>query len=186
MSAGSSAGPRTGSGDSGLTGNLSGTSACSRAATSCSGGGEEDPHLHMKNRANMINGAPPLPLHRYPSWEGRIYQVASDAGILSSNEATSTNTLLYGASETVSAVGDSMNNNSQNYSSEIRNIENEHAIEYEGERNLSNRLSTASLRGSIGFGSEVSVPVYTSIQGVSSPKYILINLNFAFSNLKFV
>ena len=167
MSAGSSAEPRTGSGDSGLTGNLSGNSAGSRAATSCSTGGEEDPNLILNNKANILNGAPPLPLHRYPSWEGRIYQVASDAEILTSNETTSTNTLLYGTSETVSAVGDSMNNNNETLSSEIRNLEDDHAIDYEGERDINNRLSTASLRGSIGFGSDVSVPVYTSIKGVS-------------------
>ena len=52
MSADSSAGPRAGSGDSGLTGNLSGNSACSRAPTSCSTGGEEDHHV-LKNRANI-------------------------------------------------------------------------------------------------------------------------------------
>ena len=165
MSADSSAGPRAGSGDSGLTGNLSGNSAGSRAATSCSTGGEEDHHM-LKNRANVGNNAPPLPLHRYPSWEGRIYQVASDAGILTSNETTSTNTLLFGASETASA-GDSMNNNNQTYSSEIRNLEEDHVLEYEGSRDANNRLSTASLRGSIGFGSDVSVPVYASVKGVS-------------------
>ena len=153
MSADSSAGPRTGSGDSGLTGNLSGNSAGSRAPTSCSTGGEEEPNLLLKNTMNMVNGAPPLPLHRYPSWEGRIYQVASDAGILS--ETTTTN-----------AVGDSMNNNHQEYASDIRNISDDHIIEYDDDKDVNHRLSTASLRGSIGFGSDVSVPVYTSIKGV--------------------
>ena len=166
MSADSSAGPRTGSGDSGLTGNLSGNSAGSRAPTSCSTGGEEEPNLLLKNTLNMVNGAPPLPLHRYPSWEGRIYQVASDAGILTSNETTSTNTLLYGTSDNVPIVGDSMNNNNQEYASDIRNIVDDHTLEYDDDKDINNRLSTASLRGSIGFGSDVSVPVYTSIKGV--------------------
>ena len=166
MSADSSAGPRTGSGDSGLTGNLSGNSAGSRAPTSCSTGGEEDSNLLLKNTLNMANGAPPLPLHRYPSWEGRIYQVASDAGILTSNETTSTNTLLYGTSDNVPIVGDSMNNNNQEYASDIRNIVDDHTLEYDDDKDINNRLSTASLRGSIGFGSDVSVPVYTSIKGV--------------------
>ena len=167
MSADSSAGPRTGSGDSGLTGNLSGNSAGSRAPTSCSTGGEEEHNLILRNTMNMVNGAPPLPLHRYPSWEGRIYQVASDAGVLTSSEATTTNTHLYGTSDTAPAVGDSMNNNHQDCNTDIRNIVDDHAGEYDEEKDINNRLSTASLRGSIGFGSDVSVPVYTSIKGVS-------------------
>ena len=166
MSADSSGGLRTGSGDSGLTGNLSANSAYSRAATSCSTGGEEEAHLIIKD--NTI-GAPPLPLHRYPSWEGRIYQVASDAGILALNETTSTNTLLYGVPET-SGVGDSMNNN-QTLASEIRITENDPLLECGVDRDMNNRLSTASLRGSVGFGSDVSVPVYTSIKGVSKKDY---------------
>ena len=168
MSAESSAGPRAGSGDSGLTGNLSGNSAGSRAPTSCSTGGEEESHV-LKNRTNMI--APPLiPVHRYPSWEGRIYQIANDAnGILNSNnETTSANALLYGEALDPLSAGDSVNNNNQPVSSESRNNFEDQIMEYERSTDANNRLSTASLRGSIGFGSDVSVPVYASVKGVSN------------------
>ena len=48
---------RTGSGDSGLTGSSAGTA---------------DPVM------TSGNNPPPRPLHRYPSWEDRILQVASE------------------------------------------------------------------------------------------------------------
>ena len=166
MSAESSAGPRAGSGDSGLTGNLSGNSAGSRAPTSCSTGGEEESHV-LKNRTNMI--APPLiPVHRYPSWEGRIYQIANDANGILNNETTSANALLYGETLDPVSAGDSVNNNNQPVSSESRNNFEDQIMEYERSTDANNRLSTASLRGSIGFGSDVSVPVYASIKGVSN------------------
>ena len=176
MSADSSAGPRTGSGDSGLTGNLSGNSAGSRAPTSCSTGGEEEPNLLLKNAMNNVNGAPPLPLHRYPSWEGRIYQVASDAGILS--ETTATNTHLYTTADNVPAVGDSMNNNHQECTSDLRNLVDDEIVDYDDDKDVNHRLSTASLRGSIGFGSDVSVPVYTSIKGVSVRYIVFLSFRF--------
>ena len=122
MSADSSAGPRASSGDSGLTGNLSGNSTGSRAPTSCSTGGEEDHHI-VKNRANIHHAAPPLPLHRYPSWEDRIYQVASEAGILDSNETTTPKALMRGVSEETTSAGDSTNNNNQIFSPEDRNLD---------------------------------------------------------------
>ena len=170
MSADSSAGPRAGSGDSGLTGNLSANSAYSRAPTSCSTGGEEDHHPMTKNRVSNSH-APPLPVHRYPSWEDRIYQVASEAGILdSSHDHSGTTTLLLEASDTV--TGDSMNNNNQilsntEHSANVVDGQNGDDVEEDGGIDANHRLSTASLRGSLGFGSDVSVPVYASVKGVS-------------------
>ncbi len=58
---------------------------------------------------------PPPPMHRYPSWENRIYQVASE-GIQELDSAR---------------FGDSKNNN-----------------------------------GESGFGSDINVPVYATVQGV--------------------
>ena len=173
MSADSSAGPRASSGDSGLTGNLSGNSTGSRAPTSCSTGGEDDHHI-LKNRANIHHIAPPLPLHRYPSWEDRIYQVASEAGILDSNETTTPKAFMRGLSEETTSAGDSTNNNNQMFSPEDRIIDQYLPNEDEEGRNTNNRLSTASMRGSIGFGSDVSVPVYASVKGVSiSPTFYI-------------
>ena len=63
---------------------------------------------------------PPPPMHRYPSWEDRIYQVAKE-----------------GMKD--AAVIDSHNNNS---------------------------FEANSLRG--GYGSDISVPVYATVKGVSN------------------
>ena len=67
MSAESSGG-RTGSGDSGLTG-------LSSTGTDVGGG---QAHHHHQLSSSCSSKPPPPPLHRYPSWEDRIYQVASD------------------------------------------------------------------------------------------------------------
>ena len=95
---GSSAGHRADSGDSGLTGLSGGAVTVS----------EEEPRV--------VEDAPPLPIHRYPSWEKRIYEVATEG------------------------------------------------MTQQGEES---RFSTASLRGSC-YGSDVSVPVYAAVKGVSS------------------
>ena len=64
---------------------------------------------------NFQQHPPPPPMHRYPSWEHRIYQVASE-----------------GIQEQDSSKFDSKNNN-----------------------------------GESGFGSDINVPVYATVKGVS-------------------
>eukprot|EP00095_Tigriopus_kingsejongensis_P006145 maker-scaffold730_size105374-snap-gene-0.17 protein:Tk06145 transcript:maker-scaffold730_size105374-snap-gene-0.17-mRNA-1 annotation:"AGAP001935-PA" len=97
MSTADSSGGRTGSGDSGLTGLSGGT-------------GTDVDH----------DRPPPRPLHRCPSWENRIYEVAKEG--VSGDQI------------------DSKNNN-----------ENRNSALFSG-----------------GYGSEINVPVYASVKGVSS------------------
>ncbi len=101
-------GARTGSGDSGLTG-LSGISGATGGLQP-----EQQP--------------PPPPMHRYPSWEDRIYQVASEG---------MRDVVVLGAQI------DSRNNNN----------------------NGDEGVNPTSLRG--GFGSDIDVPVYATVKGVS-------------------
>ena len=67
---GGSGGGRTGSGDSGLTGLSSSGTA-----------GTADEQQQQQPQQQQQQDPPPPPLHRYPSWEDRIYQVASEAGL---------------------------------------------------------------------------------------------------------
>ena len=69
-------------------------------------------HTGVDDKSSPPSQPPPPPLHRYPSWERRIYQVASEAGMGPTDQR-------------------------------------------------------ASLRGSY-YGSDVSVPVYAAVQGVST------------------
>ena len=69
-------------------------------------------HTGVEGKCSPPSQPPPPPLHRYPSWERRIYQVASEAGMGPPTD------------------------------------------------------QRASLRGSY-YGSDVSVPVYAAVQGVS-------------------
>ena len=69
-------------------------------------------HTGVEGKCSPPSQPPPPPLHRYPSWERRIYQVASEAGMGPTDQR-------------------------------------------------------ASLRGSY-YGSDVSVPVYAAVQGVST------------------
>ncbi len=109
-------GARTGSGDSGLTG-LSGISGVTPVG----------------GRGSIVSQPPPPPpLHRYPSWENRIYQVASEG--------------------MRDVQIDSKNNN--NGLAE------------------DSRSSFRDLGGLGGFGSDINVPVYATVKGVSKNKCI--------------
>ena len=66
---------------------------------------------------------PPLPIHRYPSWEDRIYQVASEG--------------MKDATGDLPVIVDSKNNNGD----------------------------CSQLRA--GYGSDINVPVYATVKGVS-------------------
>ena len=87
--------------------------------------------------------APPPPIHKYPSWEDRIYQVASD-GIKTSSDIV------------IGAQIDSRNNNN---------------------------LPHGQLAG--GYGTDINVPVYATVKGVSEIEQLVVGFSNGRSLLPF-
>ena len=90
---------------------------------------------------------PPPPMHRYPSWEDRIYQVASE-----------------GMKDVSTASGDqidSKNNNGE-------------AAAASGNAGL----AETDLKGAGAYGSEVNVPVYATVKGVSGMAFFRVGHEF--------
>ncbi len=121
---------------------------------SLAGSASSDPDHYQHD-----DGKPPTPpLHRFPSWESRIYQAAAD-GFSLSEQVPSTTTInsLAPPTQPGSVVQHHGHNNQHGHHGHSQH------------RSNTQRLSAS---GSIGY-QDISIPVYATVKGVSVPHSLI-------------
>lgn len=138
---------------------ISTTSSCARHSSShpgslagSVGGSGDDYHDDSK--------PPTPPLHRFPSWESRIYQAAAE-GFSVTDQPPSITSLA-----------------PPNQNSHHQRHHHHHQLSNHHQQSRSNRLSAT---GSVGY-QDISIPVYATVKGVSRIRRVLCPLVFTRSS----
>lgn len=137
---------------------------------SLAGSASSDPE-HRSNYDHDDTKPPTPPLHRFPSWESRIYQAAADGFSLSDQPPVSSTTtiasLVPPPSFSTSQAGQHRNHNSHHHYHQHHHHHHGHGHQ---QRAHTQRLSAS---GSIGY-QDISIPVYATVKGVSRPNLLVV------------